>query len=98
MCYRCFVEFGAPVHTSPQIEEAAQLIDFICAENPSARPLHTSIDDWNIEVEWKPWPDHQELVSPECWEVAVKLSALMNSMSIPDRAAALGQACGYNQF
>lgn len=98
MCYRCFVEFGAPVHTSQQIEEAAAMIDFICTENPSARPLHTAIDDWNIEVEWKPWPDHRDKVSAECWDVAERLSKLMNSMSIPDRAAALGQACGYNQF
>lgn len=98
MCYQCFLEFGAPLHTSPQIEEAKAMIDFIVTENGSARPLHTAIDDWNIENEWKPWPDHRELVSAECWQVAEKLSKLMNSMPILDRAAALGQACGYDQF
>lgn len=94
MCSTCWKEYGSHSHTSPEIEKAVELIHRIWDDNDVSMPLHVEIDDWNIEREWEPWAGHHELVSEACWQAAVELAALMNSMPVPDRCAAMARANG----
>jgi hypothetical protein len=95
VCRTCWEKNGGHSHTSPEIEKAVVLIHRIWEDNEVSMPLHVQIDDWGIEGVWEPWPDHKDAVSEDCWNAAVELSALMNSLSIEDRCAAMGRADYY---
>lgn len=96
MCITCWKEYGGHSHTSPEIEKAVKLIHKIWDDNEVSMPLHTEIDDWNIEAVWEPWPEHKPpVVSQDAWDAAVELSALMNSFPIEDRCAAMARADYY---
>lgn len=96
MCETCWKEdYGAVLNDSSEIQRAIPLIHCIWDDNEVSMPLHVQIDDWNVDGDWKPWPDHRAHVSEECWKAAVELSALMNSMSVEDRASALARASNY---
>lgn len=94
MCINCWQEHGSPVHTSPAIEQAAELIRGIYETEPVGSPLHAELDDWNIEGSWKPYRDREDLDDPGAWDLAVELCVVMNGMPVRDRAAALYRAEG----
>lgn len=95
MCRTCWEEHGSPTNRSPTIDKAVQLIYIIYEDNEVGMPLHTALDDWNIETKWERWSDHQDAVSEIAWEAAGDLCDIMNAMTIEDRASALAYASAY---
>jgi hypothetical protein len=95
MCESCWEKFGSPQIVTPQIIKAASLVNKIYTDNSVGWPLHTWLDDWNIEGTWYPWPDSRERVPPEIWQIAKDLCAIANQMTIAERASFLALASGY---
>jgi|SRR5580765_977357 len=95
MCRQCWNRFGAPQIISPEIIRAAELVNAIYNESEVGIPLHTWLDDWNIESPWYPWPEHRSIVSAEIWQIAEDLCSLAEKMTIPERASFLALASGY---
>lgn len=55
MCIDCWNERGRPANWSPEIGRALGLVTELYEIHPTGGPLHTSIDDWNLEYEVVPW-------------------------------------------
>lgn len=95
MCKACWKDRDSPSNDSVEIRWAVWLISLIYTDNSVGMPLHTALDDWNIEGTWEPWSEHKSTVSPLCWEAAVKLCEIMNKLNVADRASALARSSGY---
>ncbi|GIH07440.1 hypothetical protein Rhe02_55070 [Rhizocola hellebori] len=49
MCVDCWNEAGQPANWTPEIAEALALVRELYAIHPTGGPLHTTLDDWNID-------------------------------------------------
>lgn len=108
MCSSCWEDEGSPSQWNDSIARAVELIKDLYTEEPTGGPLHCTLDDWNVDTGGKPitptyamadnpgfpgsgFPDRY---SGHVHTVCDELAALLTSMSVSDRYAALAHAEG----
>ena len=55
MCDQCLKDYGGPIPPTPEIIEAARLIEALYDINPVGGRAHTVTDDFNVEDEHIDW-------------------------------------------
>lgn len=104
MCGNCWTEAGSPTERTPQTQHLVDLIEALYSAHPTGGPLHSVLDDWNLDDAITPYYDcwtEAELDEPcgdegdgTTREVCDEIAALLNGMSVPQRYAALAYAEG----
>lgn len=100
MCQGCYLEYGQPSLDSKEINHAAQLIRIIYQESGTGGPLHSILDDWNIENEHM--EIHENLLterernySDRLAQTSRDLLEIFKKMTVPERASSLARAEGF---
>jgi len=61
MCDNCWREAGSPTERTPDTARLVELIGKLYEIHPTGGPLHSVLDDWNldghIEPYWRGWSD-----------------------------------------
>lgn len=50
MCVDCWREAGSPTERTPETGRLVELIGKLYEIHPTGGPLHTTLDDWNVDV------------------------------------------------
>lgn len=87
MCERCWDNCGQPTNWTPQIADALKLVRELYAEHPTGGPLHTELDDWNIEGRF--WPATDGSFDAATMQLAKHIATAFNAMPLEDRASVL---------
>lgn len=95
MCTSCWQAYGMPSHTSPAIQEAADLVRAVYAEHPAGGLTHCVLDDWNLDNDSLDWCLHHEEAGLPEHASAIACMRAFRALSEDDRAAALAWAEGY---
>lgn len=98
MCRNCWTVAGSPYDLP---ENAAEIVDAIndlydLPDCGAGGPLHVQLDDWNVELDWKPWPGpEREPWPPEAMEQAQLVADLMVPLPVSQRYAVLAKWHGW---
>lgn len=95
MCVDCWEEAGRPTQVADQeaLAELLVLIRVLYEDHGAGGPLHTVLDDWNLDGEIRPHWGHDE---PAVLEYhCLKISAPLNAMTEQERIAALARWSGF---
>lgn len=100
MCQGCYLEYGQPSLNSKEINRAAQLIRIIYQESGTGGPLHSILDDWNLENEHiefhENWLTEREAnYSNRLAQSSRELLEIFKKMTVPERASSLAHAEGF---
>lgn len=94
MCYSCYEDYGKPTLVTPEIQEAAWLVEKVYEFSAVGGNLHIVVDDWNIEDSSLDFCDRYiDAEGYDCPQAQIKaeLACLdaFRKLSVPHRAAAL---------
>lgn len=94
MCYACYEDYGKPTLVTPEIQEAARLIDKVYEFSGVGGHLHIILDDWNLGVDSLDFCDRniaagRDEVSPEQIKAEEECLSALWKLSVQHRAAAL---------
>lgn len=95
MCIDCWNEAGKPTEVSDTeaLAELLVLIRVLYEDHGAGGPLHTVLDDWNLDGEISPYWMHDE---PAVLEYhCLRIAALLNAMPLDERIAAMAYADGF---
>lgn len=57
MCVECWKIAGSPTTWNNQTAQAGELLTQLYTIHPVGGPLHTAVDDWNLDGTITPWYD-----------------------------------------
>jgi hypothetical protein len=103
MCRTCWVKYGSHLLQTPEVVEAARLIDAVYDFSCVGGNAHIVVDDWNIEDNHIDWclntaiPENVHEAAPE--QLAAEKAALeaLRRLSIAERNSALALLAGYGE-
>lgn len=101
MCKGCFEEYGGPTVVNDKVRRAALLVQSIYS-HPSGGVggnMHVHLDDWNLEDEFFEEEalnqSYHPGAPPEYLQTERDCYSLMRTMTLEERAAAIGLQRGY---
>lgn len=96
MCENCRASADSPAGWNPAIAEALELTRGLYAIHSTGGPLHSVLDDWNIDGLIEPWYGNAEDWDDEVpsggrttREICDELAAKLNAMPEADRYSML---------
>lgn len=107
MCGGCWEEHGSPAEWTPQTARFIDLHNALYDLEPTGGPLHSVLDDWNLDGIIEPhWPalgivhtledlDHDAPVLQHIRHLCTELAAILNGWTEPQRYAAKAYADDY---
>lgn len=93
MCESCWNDAGRPTAVPESIAEFIGLFNQLYEVEPMGGPLHSVLDDWNLDGEIYPSPGLD--CDDETYELCDRISRLLNAMTVPERYASLAMAEGF---
>jgi hypothetical protein len=87
MCVNCWAEYGSPAEWNDRVRDGLALTVAIYEEECTGGPMHAVLDDWNIDGQIEAWKPDQ--FSPDVADASRRLAALMNEMTVAERASML---------
>jgi hypothetical protein len=93
MCETCWEKYGSPTIFSAKVLDAVRLIEKVDGLTAN---LHCQLDDWNLEDEyWTEYYNRMPYFSQQQIEAEKECFEFMKSLSLSERASALGLYDGY---
>jgi hypothetical protein len=93
MCQGCWNEAGRPTVLPASAGEFVALFRQLYEIDGVGGPLHSVLDDWNLEGNIKPYPGLD--YDAETYVLCQRISDLLNSMTEPERYASVAAADGF---
>jgi len=104
VCGGCWEKRGAPTEWTPQTARFIELCNALYELEPVGGPLHSVLDDWNLDGHIEPyWPaqgiardledDDPDMAS--ITELCTEIAAILNGWTGPQRYAAMAYADDY---
>jgi hypothetical protein len=104
MCGDCWEQHGAPTDWTPQTARFIELHDALYDLEPMGGPLHSVLDDWNLDDEIEPyWPalgiacdlEDDDPALEHIRHLCTELAAILNGWTEAQRYAANAYAANY---
>lgn len=101
MCTSCWEKAGRPTGLPATYDQFAELHEMLYDMHSVGGPLHTVLDDWNVDGHIEPYPgmtyedpyDQADITEP-VYAAAQQIADLLNDMTEAQRYAALAKASG----
>lgn len=97
MCVECWERQGSPTFWNERVAETVQAIGELYLMEPVGGPLHSVVDDWNLDGFIEPYP--VEAYDPdqqaEVDELCTRIAGMLNGLSMDERHSALAFHDGY---
>lgn len=102
MCHDCWDQAGRPTELPPTYERFAELVSDLYDFHSAGGPLHTVLDDWNLDGHIEPFPGltsedeyDQTDNTRYVYEICDEIAALLNGMPEAQRYSALAHREGF---
>lgn len=93
MCRGCWEAAGRPTALPASAGEFSDLFKQLYEISVVGGPLHSVLDDWNLEGEITPFPGLD--FDDETYALCERIAGLLNAMPEPERYASVAAADGF---
>ena len=93
MCETCWADAGRPTALPPTADEFATLVSQLYEIEAVGGPLHSVLDDWNLDGQISPYPGLD--CDDDTYRLCDQIAALLNAMTESERYASLAAAEGF---